>query len=163
MIPTYPTIFRTNLFNNYLLIDVVAILIYDPLLGVTDSPSAAELTARRAYTVTDAVANEIGGVALNSYERSIVTIDPLVEDIPLQTTEVTITATFAPSSGNTYDDATHIVYIRNANVIGATPANGNNRGDIQGDIIKLEPLVGAPVTLSNPTVLTHITTIKLDI
>lgn len=159
MIPTYTTEYSTKLFEDYLGFNLVAFLISRPSLGLTDTPSIAELDARRALTMMQAAAYEIA--LTNGYARSILT---LVKNPASTTTDLiyTATATFTASSAGALSSATHICFARGANLTGGNAANGQNRGNTQGTLIKVEPLLNAPLSISASTTLTHSTSFKLS-
>ena len=58
-IPTYTYVIKEELIKNYLGINLVVALVNNATLGITDTPSATELEARRNYTMTDVFNTEI--------------------------------------------------------------------------------------------------------
>ncbi len=152
MIETYTQEFRENLINEYVRAGLVAFLIRIPSLGVTDTPTTLQLEARKGLTMLEAVEAEIA--VLNGYKRALVaaTLNPSSN---LYQTYYNLTSTFEASIEGNFPEATHICYARGANVTDMTNANGNNRGDTQGTLIKVEPLEGAPLILGSGTTLTH--------
>lgn len=146
MIPTYTNAIRKAIIDDYISANLVAALINYPSLGLTDSPSATELAARRQLDLSNISTVEIGGTNLNGYARQIITLpaatDNSAEEVSSSTTLVTFTA-----SGGDLDPFTHIILITGADLTGASPANGNNRGNNTGTIVYAEPAVNAPVTV----------------
>lgn len=146
-IPTYTYLIKESIIKNYLGSNLVIALINNSNLGITDTPTAQELEARRNLTMTDIFNTEIGGTSLNGYARAIIlnnTITTTVVNGELTESELTVSFT---ASGGDMEAFSHIVAIRGANVTGADPIlNGNNRGDTNGSIIFVEPVDN----LSNP-------------
>lgn len=152
MIETYTQEFRENLVNEYVRIGLVAFLIRMPSLGITDTPTTNQLEARKALTMLEAAEAEIA--VTNGYKRALVavTLNPASN---LYQTYYNLVATFEASLEGNFPEATHICYARGANVIDMNNDNGNNRGDTQGTLIKVEPLEGAPLILGTGTTLIH--------
>lgn len=155
MIPTYSYAIKAGLINNYLGANLAIALVNNQALGITNTPTATELEARRNFRTLDLFNFEIGATALNGYARQLVTpvqINPT--PINGQQTEAEITVTFT-ASGGSFEAFTHIVALRGANTIGADPIlNGNNRADTSGTIIFVEPVdntlnPGQPLVLAN--------------
>lgn len=141
--------------------NLVAFLVNMPSLGNTDTPTNDQLLDRENLTMSTAAAQEVTG---SSYARYIATIDPadIIEDNNGKFS-VEVTATFTPTSDSSIGPVTHVVWARGANLVGATELNGNNRGDISGTVYKVEPLVGAPQTLTYPVVFNHTIDIEITI
>lgn len=157
MIPTYTTSIRESIIENFFANNLVIALISRPSLGITDTPTAAELAARQALNMTDIFNAEIGAVQLNGYHRNIVgSGDINVVVIDTETSEAEITVTFT-ANGGTMDSFSHIVAIRSADLTGADPVlNGNNRGSTLGEVIFVEPVnnaasPGSALSLSDGT------------
>lgn len=152
MIPTYTNEIRLKILDTFVSINLVAILINYPELGITDSPSAPQAALRRALTMQIVATKELA--LTGGYQRSIITLPASTPDsTDLNRSNSSGIATFQPIS--TFAPCTHIVYARGANLSGVDPSNGNNRGNTLGTVIFVEPIVGAPLTLSNPTVFQH--------
>lgn len=159
MIPTYTSEYLNKLYEDYVGFNLIAFLIFRPSLGITNTPSVNELDLRRALTMQLATSYEIA--LTNGYSRSIIN---LIEDPSSTTTDVIYTgvATFTASSSGSLNAATHICFARGANLTGGSNLNGQNRGSTQGTLIKLEPLLNAPLTIAASTTLTHNTSFKLS-
>lgn len=154
MIPTYTYAIKDKIIKDYFGANLVAALINNNNLGITDAPSSTQLAARQNYNINNLVTNEIGALNLNGYQRQIIpnnTITPTIISNTL--TEVNLNVSFTAVGGN-FDLFTHIVVIRGANLTNATIINGNNRGDINGTIIFIEPVnnittPGSPILLQD--------------
>lgn len=159
MIPTYTTEYLDKIYEDYVGFNLVAFLINRPALGITNTPSVGELDLRRSLTMQIAASYEIA--LTNGYSRSIIT---LIKDPASTTTDViyTGTATFTANSSGALSSATHICFARGANLNGGTTLNGQNRGNTQGTLIKVEPLLNAPLSIPASTTLTHNTSFKLS-
>jgi len=155
MIPTYSYAIRSGIINNYLGANLAVALINNSNLGITDTPTTAELESRKNFTTLDLFNFEIGATNLNGYARVLI---PALDINPVTTsvdqTEAEISVTFTASNGD-FEPFSHIAVLRGANTVGADPnLNGNNRGDTNGTIIFLEPVEnttnpGIPLILSN--------------
>lgn len=141
MIPTYTYAIKAGIISNYLGANLAVALINNPNLGITDTPTTAELEARKNFSTTSLFNFEIGEVNLNGYARALVTssnISPSV--VTPDQTEANITVTFT-ADGGSFDPFSHLVVLRGANTVGADATlNGNNRGDTNGTIIFIEPV-----------------------
>ena len=161
-IPTYTYNIKSELIKNYLGANLVVCLINNSALGITDTPSATELEARKNFLATDIPTYEIGGTTLNGYARFIVlnsSITPVA--VTGDRTEAPISASFTASGGD-MDAFSHIVVLRGANLTGADPGlNGNNRGDTTGTIVLVEP-VDNLASPGNPLVITDTTTFNYN-
>ena len=146
MIPTYSDDIRKLILDSFISSNLVAILINNPALGLTDTPNATELDLRRTLDLTTIAAIEIGGTALNGYARQIITLPAATDDVPNEVSSSTTSVAFTASGGD-FDDFTHILLVTGADLVGAAPANGNNRGSTVGTVVYVEPAVSAPVTL----------------
>lgn len=146
-IPTYTYLIKESIIKNYLGSNLVIALINNSNLGITDTPTAQELEARRNLTMTDIFNTEIGNISLNGYARAIILNNTITTNIVNgDLTESELNVSFTASGGD-MEAFSHIVAIRGANVTGADPVlNGNNRGDTNGSIIFVEPVDN----LSNP-------------
>ena len=145
MTPTYTNEFREAILTEYIGFNLVAFLVSMPSLGVTDSPTPAQLQERLNLTMTAAVANELPHA--NGYSRQLVYLGNPVTN---ETNKESISDTNVEfiSDGGDVGPFTHIVFARGANLSGADPAlNGNHRGDITGTVVRVEPVVGAPLVL----------------
>lgn len=145
MTPTITREIKNYFITNTIGYNLVAFLINMPSLGNTDSPTNDQLLLRERLVMTEAVAQEIASLG---YQRSIITFDS--DDIVfdnLGKASIDVTAEFIAPVENEIGPFTHIVWARGANLIGATSANGNNRGDTTGTIWKVEPVTLAPFTL----------------
>ncbi len=138
MIPTYTSEYLNKLHEDYIGFNLVAFLIFRPSLGITNTPSVAELDARRALTMQVAASYEIA--LTNGYSRCILT---LTKDVTSTTTDVIYNSSgsFVASSSGVLSPATHICFARGANLSGGSTLNGQNRGSTQGTLIKVEPLL----------------------
>jgi len=148
MIPTYTYAIKEKLLVDYLGSNLIIALISNINLGITDTPNAAQLEARRNYATSNLINEEIGNVSLKGYKRHLIPNNTIVTQvISSNQTETTLNASFT-AFGDNFDPFTHIVVLRGANITGASTSNGNNRGDIVGTIIFIEPVnnVLAPFT-----------------
>lgn len=134
--------------------DAVAILINAPIYGGT-SPNLSQLQALDAITMQDIIQYEL----TEDYKRYIfpqLTVEE--EEIGNQIfAKVEASVTFTVPITN----ATHICYVYNALVDGATDLNFNNRGNVQGTPLLVKPIADAPITLVPPAVLQYTFNIKL--
>lgn len=147
MISNYSIDLPINIITQYLSFNVVAILINDPELGLTDNPSPAEVIRRTNLDMNRVISKEI--TLTGGYSRAICTVDVPIADVSQQSASTTIRASFTPSA--LFNPCTHVVYVSQANLIGADPqANGNNRGDSEGVVLKVAPLEFAPIQLDSP-------------
>jgi hypothetical protein len=127
--------------------NLVVILINRPQLGIGTVLTPAEIDARLNITMAQAALWEI-----SSYSRFIVTT-PIIT-IPTRTAptaSLVATATFTPSGGP-IGPFTHALVVRGANLVGASPANGNNRGSNVGTVVHIETVVSAPLSVAPPAV-----------
>lgn len=155
MLPTYTDSVAASFIDNYLAYQLAAILINAPSLGLTDVPSESEMTARRTLTMVDVAGYELTN---DSYRRMFI---QLAAAAPLEGLLVSsATTTFVGPTNAAIGPATHIVYARGVLQSGANNSNGNNRGSTQGQVILVEPLSGAPLSLSYPYTLTHTVTFR---
>jgi len=153
---------KTYFITNTIGYNLVALLINMPSLGVTSSPTNDQLLLRENLTMATAVAQEV--VVGTSYKRHIVEFDS--EDIVYSNGQATIsvTATFTPlTSTNSIGSFTHVVWARGANLVGATPTNGNNRGNTTGTIWKVQTVLAAPTTITYPVVFSPTTDITITV
>ena len=155
MIPTYTYAIKAGIINNYLGANLAIALINNSNLGITDTPTATELEARKNFTTTDLFSFEIGVTNFNGYARILVpALDINPTPVTVDQTEAELTVTFTASGGD-FEPFSHIVVLRGANTVGADPIlNGNNRGDTNGTIVFIEPVdnilnPGNPLTLTN--------------
>ena len=155
MIPTYSYAIKAGIINNYLGANLAVALINNSNLGITDTPTAAELESRKNFTTTDLFNFEIGTTNLNGYARVLVPsldINPSV--VTVDQTEAEINVVFTASGGD-FEPFSHIAVLRGANTVGADAIlNGNNRGDTNGTIIFIEPVEntlnpGTPLVLTD--------------
>ena len=159
MIPQYTTEFKQD-YLNQISYNLTAFLISKPSLGLTDAPTLPQLAARKALTMAVAAASEI--TATNGYERFFIDTVEAIDNVD-GTSEFTVTSTFTPDASTSLAPFTHICYAYNTAVIGATSLNGNNRGSTVGTLIKVEPIISAPLTVTSPAVFTHTTTFKVSL
>lgn len=126
---------KTYFITNTIGYNLVALLINRPTLGITNSPTNDQLLLRENLTMATAVDQEVSSTG---YQRYIATVDS--EDIVYSNGQATVnvTATFTAPTNSSIGPFTHIVWTRGANLIGATSANGNNRGNTNGTIWKVE-------------------------
>lgn len=141
MIPTYTYAIKNKIITDYLGTNLAILLINNPNLGMTDTPTADQLEARRNFDASNLLTFEIGTPALNGYRRDLILnseITPTV--INSNQTEAIIEAHFT-AVGNNFQPATHVVALRGADLTGANElTNGNNRGSTAGTIIFIEPI-----------------------
>ncbi|MFO0089607.1 MAG: hypothetical protein ACK518_02165 [bacterium] len=141
---------------NYTTSNLVALLINRPELGLSNSPTLPQLEARLNLNMTTAVTWELNQA---TYSRAIVT-NPIIN---LPTSNVlTAELTASVSFNGTIGPFTHIVFTRGANVAGANPANGNNRGSNQGTIVWIEAVLSAPLTVTAPATYTYTLTMPIQ-
>lgn len=147
MISTYSIDLPIKLITDYISFNVVAILVNDSELGLTDTPSPLEVIRRTNLDMFRVISKEIS--TNGGYARSICNVDTPIADASQNQASTTIRASFTPTG--LYDPCTHIVYVTNASLVGADPqANGNNRGNVEGIVIKVAPLEQAPLQFDNP-------------
>lgn len=126
---------------NHTTFNMVAILINYPELGLS-LPSSSQLTLIRNLTMTSVAQRELTNAG--GYKRHIVS--PTAPAITNDTYSVTVTSAFTATTTN-FNSATHIVYVRGANLTGANSSNGNNIGSNIGTVILVEPIEAAPYTV----------------
>jgi len=155
MIPTYTYAIKAGIINNYLGANLAVALISNTNLGITDTPTATELEARKNFTAADLFEFEIGVTNLNGYARILVpALDINPAPVNVDQTEAEISVSFTASGGD-FEPFSHIVVLRGASTVGADPIlNGNNRGDTNGTIVFIEPVdntlnPGNPLILAN--------------
>jgi hypothetical protein len=141
MIPTYTYAIKNKIITDYLGSNLAIILINNPNLGMTDTPTIDQLEARRNFTASNLINFEIGATALNGYRRFLVSNTAITPtNISTNQTEATLQADFTADGGN-FNPITHVIALRGANITGANPlTNGNNRGDVSGTILFIEPV-----------------------
>lgn len=134
--------------------DAVAILINAPIYGGT-SPNLSQLQALDSITMQDIVKYELQG----TYKRYIFpTLTVEEETIGNQIfAKVEAPVTFTTAITN----ATHICYVFNALVSGATDLNFNNRGNTQGTPLLVKPINDNPITIAPPATLEYTFNIRL--
>jgi hypothetical protein len=134
--------------------DAVAILINAPIYGGT-TPNLSQLQALDSITMEDIVKYELTG----TYKRYIFPqLEVEEEEIGQQIfAKVVAPVTFSTAITN----ATHICYVYNALVAGATDLNFNNRGNVQGIPLLVKPISTTPITLNPPATLDYTFNIKL--
>ena len=162
MIPTYTTEIRRSIIDTYLSFNLVAILINRPSLGLTDTPTNTEMNERRNLTMAQVIASEIGSTSLKGYKRQIITVNPGATVAGTTLSQNSIVVTFQAAPGTSLDPFTHIVYVRGANLTLATDLNGNNRGNVSGTVVLVEPIQFAPVTLAHPSTFQHTLDLKVS-
>jgi hypothetical protein len=146
--------------NLFIGLDIVCLLVNDPLLGSGSSLTPTELNYRLDYTTQIAITKEVGGAFLNGYKRSIFT--GVIEDQPNnQSSFIDLEASFL-AEGGSIGPATHLVYVSQANTAGATDGNGNNRGDDQGHVLLIDEILNSPLTLPEDTSYTHTITLNIN-
>ena len=141
MIPTYTTSIKQSIIENFFGSNLVIALVNRPSLGITDTPTVNEIAARQAFNMTGVFDSEIGAINLNGYARQIVTSGDInVVVVNTERSEAEITVSFTASTA-AMDPFSHIVAIRNADLVNADPLiNGNNRGSSVGEVIFVEPV-----------------------
>ncbi len=154
MLAQHTTQYQNNLVLEYIASNLVALLIYKPDLGLTDFPSDTELLNRRALTMSTAATAELA--VLNGYTRRTVALVVASSTDP-NTVIYTSSTTFTASGTGPFSQATHICYARGVNLLGGNAGNGNNASDTAGTIIKVEPLLNAPLVVPTSTTFTHTT------
>lgn len=159
MIPQYTTEFKQD-YLNQISYNLTAFLILKPSLGLNDAPTLPQLAARKALTMTTASVDEIA--VTNGYERVFIDTVEIIDNVD-GTSEFTVISTFTPDADEALAPFTHICYAYNTAVLGATSINGNNRGSSVGTLIKVEPIIAAPLTITSPAVFTHTTTFKVSL
>lgn len=159
MLSTYSIDLPIKLITEFISFNVVAILVNDPELGLTDTPTPAEVIRRTNLDMFRVISKEL---PLNGgYSRSICIVDTPIADASQNQSSTTIRASFTPTG--LFQPCTHIVYVTNANLVGANPvANGNNRGNVEGTVIKVAPLESAPLEFNSPVTYNFNTNIILS-
>ncbi len=158
MISTYCNQFKESVLTSYLSYNLVAFLINKPSLGITNSPTTAQLLERKTLTMEEAAAFEIN--VAGGYKRAIIPLTPLINNDNERSSFINVSAQFTPTAGS-FAACTHICYARGASLATASNANGNNRGDNTGILIKVEPVINAPFIITAPTTFIHNTQFKL--
>jgi hypothetical protein len=134
--------------------DAVAILINAPIYGGT-SPNLSQLQALDAITMQDIVRYEIQG----TYKRFIFPTLTVTEETVGQQIFAKVEAPITFTTAIT--NATHICYVFNALVLGATELNFNNRGNTQGTPLLVKPISNSPITIVPPAILQYTFNIRL--
>lgn len=159
MLPTYCTEITSDILTEYVKVNLVAILINDPSLGLTDTPTAVELNLRKTLTMDYVITKEL--TLTGGYSRAICTVDSIEVENENNRSRLFIRASFNPTG--VYEEATHIVYVTHANLVGANPEfNGNNRADNKGSVVKVVPLEYAPIKLAAPVPYTYLADISVS-
>lgn len=158
MIPTYTYAIKNKIITDYLGSNLAIILINNPNLGMTDTPTLDQLEARRNFTASNLINFEIGANLLKGYRRFLVSNSAITtNNISVNQTEANLQADFTAVGGD-FDPITHVVALRGANITGANPlSNGNNRGDTNGTILFIEPIENL-VSPNTPLVIPETTT-----
>lgn len=143
MLPTYTNEIKKSIISDYLKSNLVILLIYKPGLGLTNAITSIEQEARLNLTMLEASATEVGATQLNGYSRNIVSSLNITDDFS-SSLEVTFTA-----DGGNIGPFTHVVAARGADLRNASISNGNNRGNSQGTVIFVEPVINAPLILND--------------
>lgn len=154
MNPTYTNEFRSGFIQDYIYFNLVSFLIYKPSLGLTNSPTASELKLRRDLNMNLAAAAEIGSESLNGYRRQIITLTNSTVNVNETSTTVEGSSEFI-AEGGPIGPFTHIVVARGADLRNKSVSNGNNRGNNQGTVIFVEPVISAPIVIESPVSFTH--------
>lgn len=159
MIPTYCTEITTVLLTQYVQTNLVAVLINDPSLGYTDNPTSLQLANRKALDMNYVVTKEI--TLSGGYSRAICSVDQLSTEPENNRSRLFVRAVFEPTG--VLDEATHLVFVTHANLVGANPvSNGNNRADNTGTVVKVVPLQFAPIRLATPVPYTYLADITVS-
>jgi hypothetical protein len=137
MLPTITDEIRQKIAKDYIGYGLVVFLINKPDLGYDDTPTQAEYNKRRELSMQQAVLHEVGGPSLNGYKRYY-TEEPLLRNTS-SSSSLIIKAEFQ-AVGNTMPVFTHACVARGANIFSMSPANGNNRGDFQGQLVATIPV-----------------------
>lgn len=127
-----------DIVQDYLLLGLGTFLIYRPDLGLTETPTPAELDLRYDLTMKEAVEYEVGGATLNGYMRHFINI-PFVLYLEGPVTKI-IFDTYFISVKRSMGPFTHICIATGMNTFGGGITNGNNRGDIRGSLIGVQPV-----------------------
>ena len=134
--------------------DAVAILINAPIYGGT-TPNLSQLQALDAITMTDIVKYELQG----TYKRFIFPTLTVEEETVGQQIFAKVEAPITFTTAIT--NATHICYVFNALVLGATELNFNNRGNTPGTPLLVKPISNSPITIVPPATLQYTFNIRL--
>jgi hypothetical protein len=139
---------------SYMVGGYTAALIYKPDLGLTDTPTELELTARQNLTMIEVGQAEIE--LTGGYQRYLSdNLNPLIVPTPdNNAVGTTLYSEFTPTPDSEFEPATHIVYIKGMTEV-LTDLNGNGRGGTTGEVILVEPLLEAPLIVSSPAIYTH--------
>lgn len=159
MISIYVNQYKNAIILDYLSYNLVAFLIHRPILGITDTPTNVELTARKNLTMALASSSEI--TTNGGYSRQIVNLSPITVDSN-GISIVTATVNFTPNPSESFSPFTHICYARGVDLINTSPANGNNRGNPTGTLVKVEPVLQAPLQIQAPVSFIHTTDFKVS-
>jgi len=159
MISTYTNQITSDILNFFVRTNLVAILINDTSLGLTDTPTTLELYNRKSLTMDYIVTKELS--LAGGYSRAICSIDSFNIEPEYNRSRLDVRALFTPTG--VLNPATHIVYVTQANLNSADPIiNGNNRGDNFGTVIKVAPLQYAPIQLAHPVPYTYLADITVS-
>lgn len=153
----YPLEFKLSIINN-ISFNLVAILVYYPELGL-EVPTSEQLQLRRNINMFKVAEKEIsntGGYARFGVSAPLPVL--INGDYKLN-----ISSRFPAVGGATaaFNPATHIVYTRGADLINATPLNGNNIGSTVGTVVLVETLNNAPYIINTGVFLNHTTSINI--
>jgi len=132
----------------------VAILINAPIYGGT-SPNLSQLQALDNITMQDVVKYELTG----TYKRFIFPQLTIQEELIGQQIYAKVEAPVSFTTAIT--NATHICYVYNALVAGATDLNFNNRGNDQGIPLLVKPISDTPLNIVPPATLDYTFVIRL--
>lgn len=153
-IAVYTKEFRTAVAADYLGQDLIAMLINAPQLGLGEIPTKENINDSINLTMQEAASLEVGNS--KGYKRFIVTLEEPTYDEINKRAIFNVTSKFI-AKGGSIGPFTHLCYATQTNLNGATDANGNNAGDTQGILVKVEPVDFAPNTIAENVFYTHVT------
>lgn len=135
MLPNISKQIIEDILNNYLRQGLVAFLINHPQLGVGEMTNSSQFQRRWNLTMEEAVNYEV--LPGNGYKRYIFDSQAVILRETFGLLE--LLPEWGPIDGP-IGPCTHLCIARGANTFGASPGNGNNRGDYQGVLIVSQPL-----------------------
>jgi hypothetical protein len=153
-ISIYTKEFVTSLAEEYLGNNLVAMLLNAPDLGIEEVPTSEQLQNTIDLTMAEAANLEVNNS--NNYKRAIITLPTPEYKASNKTLTYSVTSEFIAIEGD-IGPFTHIAYATQTNLTDATDENGNNAGDVQGVLVKVEALEFAPLSISPNIFYNHVT------
>lgn len=121
-------------FLEYISNNIVAFLIYNPLLGLAEAQDSAQYLRKYNLTMQEAVGYEIS--IRGGYSRYVFSdLTPIYREA----IGYLILEPEWASVGEPMSPFTHVCVATNANTFNTNISNGNNRGDYQGTLVLTYP------------------------